>query len=757
MIRTKKDLSQLIDALRSDPEMKNVIKHWHTIPEKLAQTVPLPEGIDHRLRKALQKRGISQLYTHQAEALKWAEKSESFVVVTPTASGKTLCYNLPVLEKISQNKECRALYLFPTKALARDQMHELHRRIEDANLPVNTFTYDGDTPQAIRQKVRKAGNIVISNPDMLHSGILPHHTKWISFFEHLQVVVIDELHTYRGVFGSHVANVIRRLKRICRFYGSHPIFICTSATIANPRETAERLTGERMRLITRNGAPQGKKHLLLCQPPVVRPSFHIRESAQSLALKVAQKLISNRIQTIVFARSRLAVEIMLSDLQNSLHTKTFTRQIRGYRGGYLPGERREIEKGLRTGEITGVVSTNALEVGIDIGGLSACVITGYPGTVSSFWQQAGRAGRKRGESLVIYVAGANPLEEYFIQHPELLLEGTPESARLDPDNIMILVDHLKCAAYELPFAREETFDGIEVEEILDYLTEKQLLHLKGEKWFWMNEAFPAHNVSLRSASQENVVIIDQTHRSQPKVIGEADRFSALTLLHDKAIYMHEAEQYEVERLDLSERKAYVRQVNVNYYTDAELAVRLNVLEEDREKSGKNIKFCYGDIAVHAMATIYKKIRFETYENIGWGPIQLPEEELHTTGTWLQLSTEAAHSYSEDELEKGLTGLAYVLRHLAPLYVMCDRGDLHVTPQVKAVHSEKPTIFLYDRYPGGIGLSEKIFNVFPEMLKQARQLIRTCSCKNGCPSCVGVTDAPQRKAAALSLLQLITGK
>lgn len=754
MIR-KKQVGEILDYLKTEERFARNIVHWRTIPSREAKSVPFPAGLDQRIQDALIRRGIPALYTHQETSFRHVMAGKSIVAVTPTASGKSMCYHLPVLQTLSEDTQARALYLFPTKALAQDQKSELHELINEMGLSIKSETYDGDTPAQIRQTVRKAGNIVITNPDMLHSAILPHHTKWVSFFEHLKYVVIDELHTYRGVFGSHVANVIRRLKRICAFYGSQPQFICTSATIANPRELAEQLTEEPVELVDNNGAPAGTKHFLFYNPPVVNRQLNIRRSATLEARDITEQFLTNGIQTILFARSRVRVEILLTYLQELIKRKLGPKKIQGYRGGYLPSQRREIERGLRNGEIMGVVSTNALELGVDIGQLQVCVITGYPGSVASTWQQAGRAGRRQGESVVVMVGSSTPLDQYVIGHPEYFFDRSPETARINPDNLIILVDHLKCAAYELPFKEGDRFGRAEIMEILEFLTEEQVLHFSRGKWFWMNDSFPAHNISLRSASQENVVIIDISERGNERVIGEMDRFSSMTLLHDEAIYLHQGTQYQVEKLDYEEKKAYVREVQVDYYTDANLAVQLKVLEEDQTRSRAETAFAYGEVSVHAMATIFKKIKFETHENIGSGPIHLPEEELHTNAAWISFSNSLLETIGTEDVERGLVGLAHVLQHVAPLFVMCDPMDLHVIPQRKAVHSQQPTIFLYDRYPGGIGLSEQVYKEMETILLQAEQLITSCPCESGCPSCVGAADDGS-KELAMTLLRVAQG-
>lgn len=752
-MKVRKSMQEILQELKVSESVKRNIVHWHTIDEKEAQSEEMPEELSEILKRALERRGISRLYTHQKSSYDQIMKGQSIVAVTPTASGKTLCYNLPVLQSIINDPNARALYMFPTKALAQDQKSEINELIQEAELAINSYTYDGDTPSNIRQKVRRAGHIVITNPDMLHSAILPHHTKWVSLFENLKYVVIDELHIYRGVFGSHVANVIRRLKRICNYYGSDPVFICTSATIANPLELAEGLTEKDMVLIDNNGAPSGRKHFLFYNPPVVNIPLNVRRSATLETRRLAGEFLKNKIQTIVFARSRVRVEILLTYLQDLVKHKLGPKAIRGYRGGYLPTERREIEKGLRSGDIYGVVSTNALELGVDIGQLQVCIMNGYPGTIASAWQQAGRAGRRHGESVVIMVASSSPLDQYVIQNPDYFFNRSPETARINPDNLIILIDHIKCASYELPFKKGDTFGVAEIEEILEYLTEERILHQNGDKWFWMNDAFPAHNISLRSASQENVVIIDQSDVANVRVIGEMDTFSAMTLLHEEAIYLHQGIQFQVEELDWEEKKAYVREVDVDYFTDANLAVQLSVLEEDKVRGNDETEIGFGDVSVRAMATIFKKIRFETHENIGSGPIYLPEEELHTSSSWISLNKELSE-FGHDRLEEGLIGTSQALKHIAPLFVMCDPSDVHVVPQVKAAHNEKPTIFFYDRYPGGIGLSEKIYSGIEEILNQTKQMVKNCQCSDGCPSCIGTdTTSIHSKNDVVKLLDL----
>ena len=742
------NIDLLLDEWKRTPQFMRNVTHWQVYPGQDAVYAEFPDSMDPRIREGLQKKGIRALYSHQAAAFRQVKDGRHVVVVTPTASGKTLCYNLPVLDHLLTDPSARALYLFPTKALSQDQMKELHEMVEHLEQDIKTFTYDGDTPVTARQAIRQAGHIVVTNPDMLHSGILPHHTKWVKLFENLKYVVIDEIHMYRGVFGSHVANVIRRLKRICKFYGSNPQFICCSATIANPKELAQELFGEEFALIDQSGAPRGEKHFLFYNPPVVNQQLGIRRSSLLEARRVATQLLANGIQTIVFTKARTQVEVMLTYLKESTAGIIPHKAVRGYRGGYLPTERRDIERGLRDGSVKGVVSTNALELGIDIGSLEACVITGYPGTIASVWQQAGRAGRRHGKAVTVMVASSAPLDQYVIQHPEYFFEGSPEHAWVHPENLIILVDHLKCAAYELPFEEGEQFGVATTQEILDFLVEERVLNkASDQRYYWMQDSLPSHDISLRSAAQENVVIIDMTEMN--RVIGETDRFSALTTLHEKAIYIHEGVQYQVEKLDLEYGKAYVRKVDCDYYTDAELAVNLTVLDQFREEEAEPVRHGFGEVGVNALPTIYKKIKFDTHENLGWGKIHLPEAELHTMSYWVAFDEGLTAEMSNEEIESGLVGTANLLKGIAPIYLMCAPGDLHVQPQVRAKHTKAPTVFLYDSYPGGIGLADKLYQMRRQLFHAALEMLEGCSCENGCPSCVGPVEIVGEKGKEMA--------
>lgn len=744
-----------LQRLKADPDFSKNIIHHKTIEEKTAVYASFPEEFHPSIQTALSSKGIEQLYSHQREAFDAATNGQSITAVTPTASGKSLCYHLPVLQSVLEDASSRAIYLFPTKALAQDQLADLHELIEASGEDVLSYTYDGDTAPGLRSKVRKSGHIVLTNPDMLHTGILPHHTKWVSLFENLKYIVVDELHTYKGVFGSHVAHVLRRLKRICQYYGSDPVFICTSATIANPQELAEDLTNTNMQLIAKNGAPAGKKHFLFYNPPIVHPTFGVRRSAALEVRDIASLLYNQSIQTIVFAKSRVRVEMLVTYMKELTKKKLFDDTVMGYRGGYLPSERRKIEKGLRDGTIQTVVSTNALELGIDIGQLQACIMTGYPGNIASALQQAGRAGRRQDEALIIYVAQSTALDQYIIEHPDYLLGQKPDEARIHPDNMFILMDHLKCASFELPFTKDETYGEFEVQALLAFLESEGVLIEASEKWHWMTDQFPATDISLRSAAQENVVIIDKTTPKETSVIGEMDTFSALTLLHEEAIYIHQGTQYQVEELDWEEKKAYVTEVDVDYFTDANLAVELKVIQEDDQATFDTHTTAYGDMAVLAKATVFKKIRFGTHDNIGSGPISLPTVELHTTGTWYAF--DVPKGWTESALTDAMTGTAYAIQSFIPLFVKCDQSDIHVMPQVKAVHTEQPTFFIYDSYPGGIGLSEKIYKDWDALIEEAADHVASCFCDVGCPICIGAQDSEVgTKDEVLSLLRALTG-
>jgi DEAD/DEAH box helicase domain-containing protein len=753
------NLEQVLDSLRNSRRFMDCVTEWHEIPPREAVLEEFPNWIDERLSNVLRARGIEKLYSHQRASLERLNAGENVVIVTPTASGKTLCYNLPVLNKVLADRDARALYLFPTKALAQDQLTEVHALITALGENIRTYTYDGDTPSSARKAIRHSGHIVVTNPDMLHTGILPHHTKWIKLFERLEYVVVDELHHYRGVFGSHVSNVLRRLRRLCEFYGSSPQFVCCSATIANPDELAEKVIGSPVSLIDNNGAPSGRKHFVLYNPPVVNRELGIRRSVVSESRNIAKNFLSEDIQTIIFGRSRLRVEILVTYLKEAVRRmRKSDRLVRGYRGGYLPNERRAIEKGLRDGDIMAVVSTSALELGIDIGELDASIMAGYPGTIASTWQQAGRAGRRSKVSAAILVASSAPIDQYLINHPEYFFSQAPENGIIDPANLVILMSHIKCAAFELPFRDGETFVVDSIEEILKYLEEHRILRHSGGKWYWTSDVYPAEDVSLRSASPENVVIIDTG--SGASVIGEIDQHSAPLIVYEGAIYIHESRQYEIERFDFENNKAYGREVDSDYYTDAESKTDIKVLDvAAREPADENelTAKAHGEVSVTTLPVMYKKIKFHTHENIGTGRIHLPEQEMHTTSYWFDFLPETieAAGLPQGDLGGGLKALANVLVNVVPIYIMCDPSDIRSVSMVRAPFNQRPAIYIYDNYPGGVGFSQKLFRLHVSLLEVARELIERCECDSGCPSCVGpaLEVGETGKKGALKLIEI----
>jgi DEAD/DEAH box helicase domain-containing protein len=723
----------------------------HHLPDQPGEYAPLPSDLRPELASALAERGITRLYSHQAAAYRAARAGRHLAVVTPTASGKTLCYNLPVLQRLLERPTSRALYIFPTKALAQDQLTELGALTSRLPVDVKVDVYDGDTPPGRRTLIRDGGHIVLTNPDMLHTGVLPHHTKWRRLFSSLDHVVIDELHGYRGLFGSQVANVLRRLRRICAFYGSSPTFICTSATISNPRELAERLLEEGgVELIDRTGAPRGERRLVFYNPPLIDRELGLRRSSILESRRIAGPWIRQGIQTIVFCRSRLQVEVMLSYLQEDLLPRLDARRrVRGYRSGYLPLRRREIEAGLRSGEVAGVVSTNALELGIDIGSLQAAVLVGYPGTIASTWQQMGRAGRGSG-SVAVFVASNSPLDQFIVRHPDYFLGASPEEGLVDPDNLLVLAGHLQAALFELPFEGRERLGGAEVGELLQLFEEDGVVSRSAGRWYWSHEAFPAEGVSLRRLAADNVVIVD-TSRPRPEVIGEMDQFSTPVFLHEEAIYLQDGSQYHVDRLDWEQKKAYVRPVEVDYYTDALFAVSVAVLDSFAHDRLPGWDRAHGEVKLTSLASRFKKVRFHTHENVGSGPISLPEQTLHTTAYWLSLDDDRWREGGGERLEAGLQGMAHALRSVASLHLMCDPRDLGALGEVRSPATQRPTVTVYEAYPGGVGYARRLHELHHRLLADAGDLVRDCPCGDGCPSCTGPSTVEGAKEACLRLL------
>ncbi len=838
-------LSRLLAHWKADPDVMPNLVEWRVLPARQASLVPSPQGIHPALLEAIHKRGITSLYSHQASAFQEIQNGNHIVVVTGTASGKTLCYNLPVIDHLLKTPHATGLYLFPTKALSQDQnavlkslltqvdtyLEENRSAVEPGN-PIGSAIYDGDTPVSNRASIRKTARLVLSNPDMLHTGILPHHTGWSEFFSGLSFVVIDEIHTYRGVFGSHVANVIRRLERIARFYGATPQFILTSATIGNPAELGKRMINAPVTLIDNDGAEKGEKHFLIYNPPIIDKSLGLRRSSIQAGVNLAHDLLDDGLQTIVFSRARRTVEIILTYLREQTSNLDKYRDgnqqeigeiIRGYRSGYLPAQRRTIEEGLRKGTVRIVVATNALELGIDIGSMEASLLVGYPGTIAATWQEAGRAGRGEKPSLAILVASPNPLDQYLAQHPEYFFSHSPEHGMINPDNLLILLGHMRCAAFELPFRSGELFGSIsphDMQEMLEFLQGEGVLHRSGDKYFWMADKYPAQNISLRSASTETVLLqvpVDNDEGNKViRTVGEVDASSSFWLTHPGAIYLHEGTNYLVRDLDIEQHHVTLEPTNVDYYTEPRRELLVQLLTQYSQEVVKGGVKAYGEIQVTTQVIGFRKIRWHTNETLGTENLVLPPAELVTTGYWLAPSDETVSKLRDERLwsnapndygsgwprqrdlarardgfrcqvcgtpeglsehhvhhkipfkmfdsieqanqlanlitlcnschrkvetavrvKSGLAGLAFTLGNLAPLFLMCDIGDLglHSDPQSSLVNG-KPAVILYDMIPGGIGLSERLYEIHDDLMARGRELVEACGCEDGCPSCIG---------------------
>ncbi|MBC8399993.1 MAG: DEAD/DEAH box helicase [Candidatus Marinimicrobia bacterium] len=794
-MRHQNPLPDLIKFLKTHPVLDPNVTYVRHISGRPADYSDFPISVDERLKAAYRLRGITRLYSHQVAAWNNLQAGKNVVVVTPTDSGKTLSYNLPVLQMILGDQAAKALYLFPTKALSQDQVAELQEVVTTIGESIKVFTFDGDTPQDARQKIRKQGNIVVTNPDMLHQGILPHHTKWVQLFSNLKYIVIDEIHTYRGVFGSHVNNVLRRLQRICKFYGSSPQFICCSATIGNPKEHAEALTELPMALIDKNGAPASDKYFIFYNPPMVNKELGIRASYIKQTKELAGELLRQDVSTIVFALSRLNVEILTKYLRDQFVSNreqlAKPDSVVGYRGGYLPNRRRAIERGLRAGTIRGVVATNALELGIDIGSLEAVVLAGYPGTIASTWQQAGRAGRRGKTAIIILVGRSTPVDQFLINHTEYFFGRSPERARINPDNLTIMVEHIKCAAFELPFRQDETFGtqkATDTAQVLDYLKDGGVVHFDGQQWHWSSAVYPAVNVSLRRVEKGNFVVVEKD--SENKIIAEVDFGNAPLVIYPDAIYMVGGEQFIVDELDWDGRKAIVRATDSDYYTDAISYTNVKILDEFESRHANRIDISLGEVQVMTRAVGFKKIKFYTMENVGYGDINLPDLEMHTSAYWFTIPQRILDDlpYSPADCIDGILGMANALHAVAAINLMCtvmdiqrSVGDKSAEWYIRNVYGQRgvyssadgefgdhkvdlqfspdfqPTIFIYDNYQGGVGFSQQLFDLHETLLEQTRKLIEACSCEGGCPSCVGpsMEVGISSKQVALDILRVLS--
>ncbi|MBD3243864.1 MAG: DEAD/DEAH box helicase [Chitinivibrionales bacterium] len=742
------DVTGFLDTLRRTSFFENQIVEVRELSERVAKYATLAGGLHDAVRRVLETRGIQQLYEHQVAAIENVRDGRSTVVVTGTASGKTLCYTIPVIEAILESSQSTALFIYPTKALAQDQLRALQSFREQADdITFMAGTYDGDTPQNLRRKLRDGANVILTNPDMLHQAILPQHARWSRFFTNLQFVVIDEVHAYRGVFGSHLANVMRRLRRVCAHYGSAPRFICSSATVANPAEHARRICGTEMALVENDGAPRGPKRFVFWNPPALEAAAAGsdqewrtgggRRSALREAAALMTSLVKHQIQTIAFVRTRLAAELIHKDCRSRLskHSRSLAESVCAYRGGYLPEERRRIEQSLAAREILGVASTNALELGIDIGSLDACILVGYPGTVASLWQQMGRAGRGSEEAAVFLLGQNSPVDQYLMLHPSYIFQRNPEQAVIDPDNPHIVVGHLKCAANELPLTEEDAAEfGQFAVPVLELLEEEGLVKSIDGRWYWSSSAYPAADVSLRNIAGPVYTIQDES--AGQRVIGTLDELSALAQLHTHAVYLHGGDTYFVERLDVEQKIAFVRRQDLDYYTQSVQSSQIRLDEKESTQPWLGGELGFGDVTVTTTIPMFKKVRFHSRESLGFEKLELPPQELETVALYFAPSLEAVASLSERGMDIGaaLTGIANVIGEVAPMFVMCDTQDIGTV--VDSANLGRDAVFVHDRYPGGMGYARRCMDEFDRMMRTVAEVVRGCPCPDGCPSCVG---------------------
>lgn len=732
------DVQRFLNGLTTARDYQDQIILVKELPGREASYGQVAPPLPEEIQRTLALRGIERLYAHQAAALEIARQGEHLVVVTGTASGKSLCYQLPVLESFYADPQTRALFLYPTKALAQDQLKGWLRLTESLSVQPVMGTYDGDTAVSLRKKLRDTGNFILTNPEMLHQGILPKHPAWSKFLANLKFIVIDELHSYRGIFGSNVANVLRRLLRVCRHYGSRPLIIGTSATINNPLQHAEELTACRMRLIDDDGAPRGRKYFVFWNPPYLDSGRTERKSANSEGAQLMTELLKQGIATIAFTKARVVTELIYRYVQDQLERErpSLARKVRAYRGGYLPEERREIERQLFNGELLGVTSTNALELGIDIGRLEACLIIGYPGTIASTWQQAGRVGRSREDSLVFFIPHQNPIDQYLAKHTAYFFEQNPEAAVIDPDNPHILLGHLRSAAFEAPLDAEAcAIFGRYAPALLELLDDAGELKQIAGKWHWRTSGFPAGDVSLRNISENTFSIVD-TSTTPHQVIGTLDELSAYQQIYSGAIYLHDGETYFVKEMNVTQKVSYVEKVDLDYYTQSITEVQITVTGVDLEQGWRKAGTGFGGVEVMTKPYLFRKIKFGSRDSIGFGKIDLNPQTMITNACWVippPSTLRLAREMGREPVE-ALLGIANVLTEVMPFWVMCDGGDIGSV--VDLANHGAPSLFIYDKYPGGVGFAHRSFERVEAILTAARELIAACPCQSGCPSCVG---------------------
>lgn len=747
------EIAAVIDDIREAEDYQGQIAHLRELKRRRAKYGELKTPLSKQMQQVLSGLGIRRLYSHQAEAIELALGGENVAVVASTAGGKTLCYTIPVAQAIYQQPTSRAFLIFPTKALAQDQLRKLGSF--GAGKAFTADCYDGDTPQSQRRRIRREAQVILTNPDMLHIGIMPYHQNWSDFFRNLRYVILDEMHIYRGVFGSHAANVMRRLNRICRHYGARPQFICCSATIGNPGDLAQKLTGVPVKVVDNDGSPRGRKFFILWNPPLLARRDRGRRSPNVEAAGLLAKLVRRGVRNITFTVARKVAELILQYARQQLEETdgNLAERIMSYRGGYLPEERREIERRLFEGELLGVTSTTALELGVDVGALDATILTGYPGSIASTWQQAGRAGRGQQDSLAVLVALDNAVDQYLVRTPDYLFERKSEQAIIDPHNRYILAAHLLCAAYELPLeAQDAALFGEEMEPILDILAEARYV-VKRHRWYWIGDGYPAGQVSIRSASGEGYDIVDESKRNA--LLGTVDSQSAFMMVHEGAIYLHRGESYLVKKLDLEEKVAYVRPSRARYYTDPLVASEVRVLQQHEDQDLPTTTASYGEVQVSERVTGYAKRRQLGEGTIGTESLDLPPQEFDTTGFWIRVApeTEARIKADAADLAGGLHGVEHCMIGLLPLFALCDALDVGGVSHPKHPDLRQPGLFIYDSYPGGVGICEAAFAKLPQLMEATRNQIRDCECEAGCPSCIqspkcGDMNSPLDKRAAL---------
>jgi len=759
------NIASFLPRLKKHPAYRDQIVHVQHIAPTDASYGELDKPLHPKLQASLEANHLFPLYSHQSKAVNLVRSGRNVVVVTPTASGKTLCYNIPVLDTILTQKGSRALYLFPTKALAQDQLRSLRELTIDQKVKLNYDTFDGDTPQNERAAIKRSAEIILSNPDMVHLGILPNHSSWRELLSRLRYVVIDEAHVYRGVFGSHVANVIRRLRRLCAQYGSNPQFICCTATIANPGEHVERLTGQTFEVVSEDGSPHGGKEFVFWNPPLIDEAKSARRSANSEATLLLTELMKHDIRSLVFARSRRLTELIYVYVRDQLKKEEpkLALRVKPYRAGYLAEDRRQIERELFDGELLAVVATTALELGVDIGSLDATVLTGYPGSIASTWQQAGRSGRGREKSLSVLIGVANPLDQYLMRHPEFFFGKTHENALINPDNMHILKPHVLCAAWEKPLTgSDEKLFGDNFSTAVSELERAGLLHKRARGWYPSPRVeYPAEEINIRSTSSHNYFLVEAGSGRLLETIEEANAFFQI---HPGAIYLHQGDSYLVTALDLTGHTASAVLTEAQYYTQTKDITEISIIKPKLRKTVGGLGVYLGDVEVTTTVLGFKKKRVFTEEVLGEEPLELPPHTFPTVAVWFDIPSQVEEMLGKQGLDfaGGLHAVEHAAIALLPLFALCDRNDIGGVSTPLHQDTGKSQIFIHDAYPGGIGISEKGFDIITELWEATLKTIIECPCQDGCPGCIqspkcGNNNEPLDKKAAQVILEELLGK